>query len=334
MRTEAGRPRAQILLVPLLLLLAACSPDAAPDEQESVPTSIRLPMGFVPNVQYSPFYVAVERSYYREAGLEIEFDYSLETDGVALVGSNEVQFALASGEQVLLAREQGLPVVYVMAWFQDFPIAIAAPSESGIESPADLVGKDVGIVGLFGASYIGYRALLNAAGLPDDAAALDSIGFNQVEAMVAGQEDAVVVYANNEPLLLEAQGIPVNVIRVSDYVKLASNGLITNEVTISERPELVERMVGASLRGLRDTISDPDAAYELSKIVVAGLEEADQSVQRRVLEASIEMWRAEPLGAADPAAWENMQRVLLDMGLLTQAGDVRSAFTNRFVLSQ
>ena len=110
---------------------------------------------------------------------------------------------------MLLARAQGLPVVYVMNWWNDFPVAVAAPASSGIRQPADLAGKRVGIPVLSGASYIGYRALLDAAGLEPDVARLDVIGFTQVETMLAGTVDAAVVYANNEPIQLEAQGMPV-----------------------------------------------------------------------------------------------------------------------------
>jgi NitT/TauT family transport system substrate-binding protein len=315
-------------LLPAAMLLGACS--AAPAVPGEV-THIRLPMGYIPNVQFAPFYMAVERGYFAEEGIEIEFDYSFETDAVTLVGADELQFAVVSGEQVPLARAQGLPVVYVMAWWQGYPVGVAAPVGSGIETPADLAGKRVGIPCLCGASYVGYQALMDAAGVPADSARLDVIQYTQVEAMLAGTEDAVVIYANNEPVQLESQGMEVNVIRVADYVDLASNGMITNQTTIEEHPDLVRAMVRASLRGLQDVIDDPAAAFEICKDYVEGLDQADQEVQRRVLEESIGFWRSERPGYSDPAAWENMQQVLLAMGSLEAPIDILSAYSNEFI---
>jgi len=325
--------RRLFILLMLVLFVAACSgaPQAPNTGDPQALTRIRLPMGYIPNVQFAPFYVAIEKGYYRDAGIEIEFDYSFETDGVALVGSNELQFAVVSGEQVLLARAQGLPVVYVTAWWQDYPVGVAALAEEAIRSPEDLAGKQIGLPGPFGASYIGLRALLDEAGLQESDVTLDSIGFNQVEALVAGQDQAAVIYVNNEPIQLRAQGYKVDVIRVADYVKLASNGLITNEKTIAEHPELVRRMVQATLHGVAVSLSDPEEAYEICKKYVENLAQADESVQKQILAASMDFWRTEELGLSDPQAWENMQDVLLKMGLLAQPLDLNAAFTNDFV---
>jgi NitT/TauT family transport system substrate-binding protein len=311
----------------LFFTLAACQgPASAPGELRT----IRLPMGFIPNIQYAPFYVAVEKGYFAEAGLAIDFDYSFETDGVKLVGANETPFALVSGEQVLLARAQDIPVVYVLAWFQEYPVAVVAKADSGIRTPADLAGKQVGLPGLFGATYVGLRALLNQAGVSESELTLDSIGFNQVEALATDQEQAVVGYFSNEPLQLRAQGYDVVEIRVADFVSLASNGMITNEATMAEEPELVANMVRAFLRGLADTIADPEEAYTLSLGHVEGLQAGDP-VQMEVLTSSIEFWRAETFGHSDPKAWENMQAVLLDMGLLEVPLDLDAAYTNAFL---
>lgn len=321
-----------IVLSLILLLFAACS--SSPESGESAPAEldkIRLPMGFIPNVQYAPFYMAVEQGYFAENGIEIEFDYSFETDGVALVGAGDLQFALVSGEQVILARAQELPVVYVYGWWQDYPVGVVAKEQEGIRTPADLAGKRIGLPGPFGASYIGLRALLNEGGLSEDDVTLDSIGFNQVEALAADQEQAVVIYVNNEPIQLAAQGYNIDLIRVADYVQLASNGLITNEATIASDPDLVRRMTGAISRGLEDVIADPEQAFEVCKKYVENLEQADQEVQMQVLEASIEFWKADQPGHSSPQAWENMQAILLDMGLITEALDLNQAYTNDFV---
>lgn len=317
-----------VLLAVILFALAGCTPAAEPATADL--QKIRLPMGFIPNIQYAPFYVAVEKGYFAEAGIEIEFDYSFETNGIKLVGAGETPFAVVSGEQVLLAREQDIPVVYVAAWFQDFPITVVAKTASGIESPADLAGKQVGLPDLLGASYIGLRALLDQAGVAESDLTLDSIGFNQVEALAADREDAVVGYFSNEPIQLRALGFDVVEFRVADYVTLASNGLITGESVIAENPELVRGMVGAFLRGLQDTITNPEEAYTISLAFVEGLEPND-TVQMQVLTASIEFWRAERLGSIHPEAWENMRAVLVDLGQVSEALDVSLAYSNEFI---
>jgi NitT/TauT family transport system substrate-binding protein len=322
-----------ILVVVMVTGCASSPPNLTPGagSGDGELTTIRLPMGFIPNVQFAPFYVSVEQGYFREAGIEIEFDYSFETDGIALVGSNNLQFSIASAEQILLARAQGLPVVYVMNWWQGFPVGVVAKTEQGIKTPQDLPGKRVGIPGTFGASYVGLRALLSAAGLSESDITLDSIGFNAVEAIATDQVQASVIYVNNEPIQLQAQGYQVDVIRVNDYVDLSSNGLVTNEITLAENPQLVRAMVAAILQGIEFTLNNPDQAYEICKKYVENLAQADQEVQRAVLEASIEFWRNDPLGYSDPNAWENMQQVLLEMNLLTQAQELDKAFSNDFL---
>jgi len=288
-------------------------------------------MGYRPDVQFAPLYVAAEKGYFRDAGIDVEFSHMDENQAAALVGAGELQFAVVSGEQVLLARAQGLPIVYIAAWYQQYPVSVIAKSEQGIVAPGDLRGKTLGLPGLYGANYIGLRALLHAGGLNEADVTLDSIGYTQVEALVTDRDQAVVVYIANEPVKLRAEGYELTELRVADYVQLASNGLITNEKTIVGNPELVQRMVKAFLSGLEYTIDHPDEAYEICKGYVENLEQADQAIQKQVLATSIGLWKADRIGYSEPQAWENTQAVLLEMGLLSKPLDLSQAFTNDFV---
>lgn len=321
-------------LVPLVLALAmalsACG-GTAPQSTPGGLVHIRLPVGYIPNIQFAPLYVAIDKGYFKDAGIEIEFDYSLETDAVSLVGASHLQFAVVSGEQVLLARAQGLPIVYVCAWYQQYPVSVASKVQQGITTPSDLKGKKIGLPGLYGANYIGLDALLFSAGLSEKDVTLDSIGFNQVAALSADQDQAVSVYTTNEPVQLEAEGYKLKEIRVADYVQLASNGLITNEETIRQNPDLVRHMTAAFLKGLADTIANPDEAYTISEKYVPDLSKANTTTQKEVLARTIELWKTSHLGESDAQAWQNMQNTLLEMGLLKQPLDLTQAFTNQFL---
>ena len=327
------RSKTLFVLVLVSILVAACgAAPALPPENSLV--DIRLPLGYIPNIQFAPLYVALDKGYYQEAGMNVSLDYAFETDGLALVGADDIQFAIVSGEQVPLARAQGLPVVYVMAWYQQYPVSVVSMADQGILTPQDLAGKKIGLPGLYGANYVGLEAILFTAGLKESDVILDSIGYTQVKSLVAGRDAVVSVYTANEPVQLRAQGYLVNEIRVADHVQLASNGLITNEKTITEDPSLVRGMVQATLKGMQYTIDNPDEAYQISKKFVenlSSLSAKEEAIQKQVLATSIELWKAERLGYSDPLAWQNMQDVLLSMGWLKQALDLNAAFSNEYL---
>jgi len=328
-----GKKRFTVISIIILFVgLTACTPASGADQQIS--SVIRLPVGYIPNVQFAPLYVAIEKGFYSGEGLNVEMDYNMETDSVALVGAGELQFAVVSGEQVLLGRAQQLPVVYIMAWYQDYPVGVASLVDAGIKSPQDLRGKRIGIPGLYGASYIGFKALLNAGDLQEQDVSLDVIGYTQVESLANGIDDAVVVYVSNEPIKLAAEGYAVDTLAVSDHLSLVANGLITNETVIKDNPDLVRAMVRATLKGIQYTIDHPEEAFTISEKYVenlAALSPAEKDVQRQVLTASIALWQTDPPGYSQPDAWEHMQQLLLQMDLLASPLNLCGAFSNEYL---
>ncbi len=320
-----------VILIALFAVTRVQAPVVEPTATDAPLRPVRLPVGYIPNVQFAPIYVAIENGYFREQGLDVTIDYSMENDNTVLTATGDLQFAVVSGEQVLLARAQQMPVVYVMAWYQQYPVGIVAKAAAGINTVADLRGRSIGLPGLYGASYIGAIALLDSAGLKESDVTLESIGFTQVESLAADRVEAAVVYVANEPVQLERMGEEITLLPVGGAVDLVANGIITNEQTLADEPELVRGMVTAMLKGMKYTTDHPENAYEISKKYVENLAEADQEVQMQVLLNSIALWQGERMGYSEPAAWANMQRILLKMGLLETELELDQAYDNRFI---
>ena len=323
-----------ILTLSILLLaaLAACTTPSQPESGASDEMdAITLPVGYIPNVQFAPIYVAMENGYFKEQGIELTLDYSTETDAVALVGANELEFAIASGEQVLLGRQQGLPIVEVSTWYDQYPVGVVSLQDQNINSLKDLKGKTIGIPGLYGASYIGFLAMIHQANIEEKDLTLISKGYNQIETLLAGEVDASVVYIPNEPVQLEEMGYTINTIAVSDFVSLVSNGLITNETTLAENPDLVNRMVTAFNKGIQETLKNPSAAYDICKRYIENLTQENESVQKEVLNVSLQYYAKQPVGYASPETWENTHQILVEMGMNDADLDVSKAYDYQFV---
>lgn len=294
-------------------------------------TNQTLFLTFIPNIQFAPVYVAIEKGYFKDEGLNITIEHGDEADGVDRLAINDLQFGIISGEQVILGRNAEKPLVYVMEWYHRFPVGVVVPADSSIETAADLEGHSIGLPFFNGASYIGFRALLSAVDLQESDVSAQAIGFTAPAIMCEKQIDAAVVYIANEPLQIEAC-FDVRVIEISDYVSLVSNGLVTNAETIEQHPDLVAKMVKAIQRGIADTVADPNAAFDLSLKYVPDLSEDQYEVQREVLRRSTDLWQSDTIGVTTTDAWEATQQTLIDTQLIDgPLADLSSAYTNRFV---
>jgi NitT/TauT family transport system substrate-binding protein len=300
---------------------------------------ITMAMAYIPTVQFAHFYVADKKGYYAEEGIKVSFDYNFETDVVQRVAQGTGQFGLASGDSVLLARAQGLPIVTVATNSQKFPVVFFSKAEQNITTPEDLKGKSVGIPGRFGASYIGLLALLYANNIQESELNIQEIGFTQAAAVSEDKVQVAAGYGNNEPIQLDQQGIDLNIIRVADSFPLASDGIVTNETIIQNDPDLARGFVRATLRGMQDVIADPDEGFTISLEYVTELAAADtatQDLQRKVLTETITYWQSNlteqaGLGAIDRASWEATATFLRDSKLLRNEVDLNTAFTTDFL---
>ncbi|PDV98375.1 ABC transporter substrate-binding protein [Candidatus Viridilinea mediisalina] len=339
-------------LIALLLLaglLVACGsapqqPAAAPmptSEAAEAPAlrQVTLAMSYIPNIQFAPYYVTAAQGYFAEEGIEVNFDYNYETDVLQRAANwpaDNIAFATASGTSTLLARQQGIPVKTVMTLYQEFPVVFFAKRATGLTQASDLIGKTVGIPGNFGESYYGLLAVRYANDLDESAFPVEVIGFTQAQAVLEDQVQVALGYAMNEPVLLRQQGEAVDVLRVADVYDLAANGIVVSEQLLAEEPELVRGFIRAALRGLQDTLDNPDLAFDLSLAFIPEAQLSDVELQRQVLIESLPYWHssitaAEGLGFTDIAVWQRTEQFMRDVNLLAGPVAVEEAFTNEFL---
>jgi len=326
------RQRLQLtVLFVAMLVLSACSTPSTPSSEADQLRNIVVGMPFIPNIQFAHFYVAASEGYFAEEGLDVTFDYNFENDVVQRIATNnQITFALASADSILLARSKGLPVKAVMATTQAFPIAFISKESRGITSTDDLRGKTIGIPGRFGASYIGLQALLKAGQLSENDVTIQEVGFAQVAALTEDKVDVVSGYINNEPIQLTKAGINVNILAVSELYPIASDHLIVSEKTLAEDRELVVKFSRALRKGMNHVSENPAPSFQAALQAIPEANKGDPVIGLAILNATITLWQAADIGVIQTANWQKTYELLLDMGLISSDVSLEAAYDTSF----
>ena len=311
------RLRAPLLITLAGGLLAGClSPGPTGTASLSEPLrAVTLLLGFRPDVQFAPFYVAQQEGFYADAGLEVTIEHRQGPDVQRLVADGQAQFGVADATDVMIARTAEIPIRYVSTLYQSFPVALIGEAGTVPADPADLAGMRVGTPGPFGSSWHALLALLDAGGLTaDDITVREYPQFNQVDGLANGDVDLITGFRNNEPLQLEDRGMSVDLLTVDDIAPLPGPGMIVGDELLESDPELVRAFVEATAAAQAAVIDDPDLGFAAAEVAVPEISE-NPDVARAVLDATVSLWEGEGFadGAIDEELWaigyETMQRL-------------------------
>lgn len=294
-------------------------------------TPVKVVMGYIPNVQFAPFYVAVKLGYYRAAGLDVRFNYASEPNALRLLSQGSIQFVDSGGDSVLAAGAAGLHVKYVLTQYSRFPSTLFFLKGRHIRNPSDLKGKTIGVPGEYGSSYYGLLTLLADSGVGAKSVKIEPIGYTQVPEVASGKVDAAMGYAPNEPVELRNQGRKVGEFDIFHWANIAGAGIATSDSLISRDSSLVRGFVRATLRGLRFTIAHPGRAFAMARASIPGLTQPE--LQRKVLIRAVDFWRPAgvPLGYMDSRVWKRTASILLKFKAISRSISPQTVYTNRFV---
>ena len=319
---ESGTPPADVSEPPTATEPPTGVPTATAIPEGSVePVDLTVGLGYIPSVQFAPFYLAEQQGSYEAAGLNVEFLHQTDQDLIPLVGQGTVDVGIGDGTSVIPAVSQGIPVRYLATIYGKFPSIVFAKQSAGIRTPASLAGKKLGTPGRFGSGWVALQAMLQSAGLtPEDLEIVEYPDFGQGAAVAADQVDAATGFANNEPIQLELSGTPASVLHVDDIVALPGPGLIAGVGTLEEQQDAVQAFVTATLRAMEEIAADPEVGLDAAIAEVPELG-TDRDRQRAILEATIDAWEGplqaeRGLGAVDRDGWQASIEYLDDLGLV------------------
>ncbi|MBI3747986.1 MAG: ABC transporter substrate-binding protein [Chloroflexi bacterium] len=302
------------------------APSAAGSASPAVPSSaapvkLVVGLGYIPSVQFAPFYLADQAGYYADAGLSVEFQNKIDPDLITLVGQGAIDIGIGDGTSVIPAASQGIPVRYIATLYGQFPDIVFAKASSGITTAADLKGRKIGTPGRYGGGWIMLQALLGSAGLTTgDVDVVEYPDFSQRAAVEQGAVDAATGFSNNEPVQLELDGTKAVVLHIDQITPLPGPGLIAAAKTLTDKHDAVARFVAATLRAMNAIKLNPQVGLEAAIKTVPELGSA-RDAQLAILNATIDSWSgpvqvAGGLGAVDKPGWTKSIDYLTTLGLV------------------
>ncbi len=317
-------PTSRVVLPPLALALAlvigACAPGGSPTGASDSGSlrAVTLLLGYRPDVQFAPFYVAQREGHFAEAGLEVTIEHRQAPDVQRLVASGEAEFGVADATDVMIARTSGLTIRYVSTLYQAFPVALIGEAGSVPVDPEDLAGTSIGTPGRFGSSWHALLAVLAAGGLTeDDVTIREYPQFNQVDGLVNGDVELVTGFRNNDTLRAEDRGIEAEMLTIDDIAPLPGPGVIVGDALLAEDAEVVRAFARAVAAAQADVIEDPELGFGAAQETVSTIGE-DPEVARDVLEATVELWRGDGFaeGRISQDVWAAGYATMTELGFI------------------
>ena len=286
-------------------------------------------LDWYPNAIHSFLYVAQEKGYFAEEGLNLVVNFPANTnDGISLPAAGKADLGMYYlQDAILTAVEEEVPIVSVGSVTQKSLDVVISLKESGIETAADLAGKKIGYAGT-ALSEAKVECMLEKAGLSADECELIDVGFDLLTAITTGQVDATIGnMVNHEVPQLEEPGIEINYFSPTDfgvpeYYELV---FLAGRDAVENNPEKLQKFLRAAQKGFDFMQENPEEALQIlldhQNAENFPLSPTVEKASMDVLLPAMETTDA-PFMSQDTAIWQQNADWLHEMGLLSEQADV------------
>ncbi len=233
-----------LLLVQVVLILAGCGEPAEQTNarEDNALEKVVLLTDWYAEPEHGGFYLALQRGYYRDAGLDVEIRTTAAAIGVyQLVASDEVHFGLGTSDNLIVAVSRKLPIVGIYPYFQHDPQGVMFHEDMAIDDFGDLDGKRVKIA--TGMHYVEY--LQRTLGIRLQLVPMDG----STTQFVSDKELVQQCFLTSEPYFVAQQGVKTSVLPFWDMGLDPYRLVMTSTRFAEQQPALVRRFVAASMRG-------------------------------------------------------------------------------------
>ena len=304
------------------LIAAAVFATAALAQKE---TPVRFALDWRFEGPAAPYFVAIDKGYYKAEGLNVTIDQgSGSVEGINRVASGAYEIGFADINSLVKYRDrpQNIPVKAVMMVYDSPAFAIVTLKKSNIRAPKDLEGKVLGAPAPDGA-YAQWPIFVKQNGIDAGKVRIENIGFQVREPMLAqGKVDAITGFWFSSFMNLRANGVPADdivVLMMRDYgLDLYGNAIMANPEFIRDNPKAVAGFVRATIKGIQETLKNPDAAIDslMKRNQIAKrdveLERLKMSLERNFVTKEVQ---ANGLGAVD---MKRLERSIDQIGVAFQ----------------
>jgi putative hydroxymethylpyrimidine transport system substrate-binding protein len=290
-----------------------------------------LALDFYVNPDHAGIYTALERGYFEQAGLDVQPQVPSDPAApIKQVAAGRADLAISYEPEVILARDQGLPVKAVAALVPSPLTSLISLPEAKIRDVADLRGKTVATAGIpYQTDFL--ETMLDEAGVPADDVEQVDVGLNLLPAVLSGRADAILGgFLNVEGVDLSERGkdprvVPVDELGVPTYDELV---LVANEDTVDD-PESIRLFIAALERGTQDAVDDPAMATDA---VLAAGDGLDPKLTQAEIDATLPLLLPDtgnhPYGYMDPQEWDEFTGFFADRGLIERRPTADDLLTN------